>query len=350
MHGKSRDDIHAVAPGAVELSPRRVEVAEKKASPEPMSPSAASSAGNGEGAPGSSYEEKEPLGGSNGPMMMSSPSAVKGMDFAALTSPGQPAAAPPQRQSGEVFDAFGVIEYDHSYKTARHIRALFIKRLQNARRNKKSWCWTVIIPFLVMIIFLATTRALNDIHVPDDVVDLSRYNLPNVVDFASTTPAVLATVSGGSEQVVLVDETSAVLGNATAFAAYLYASSSSMQLSRFGALMYSANISRAGGLQEQAQVFFNTTAPYALPAFYNLYNTALLRTLTGNPNANIQLNFWGFPEVSSSHHLTSAHHRRSRHSPPLLPALPDLSPFISAAATSAQTTNIATLFRYTTLP
>ena len=340
MHAEAKRDKERDR--EMELTPRRVDVAEKKAwvNP-PMSPSVASVAESANGSHG--YEEKEPLGGSSGPMVMSSPSAVKGMDFAALTSPSQPTAHPPSQSqpAGEVFDAFGVIEYDHSYKTLRHVRALLIKRLQNARRNKKSWCWTIIIPFLVMIIFLATTKALNDIHVPDDRVDLSQYNLPNVVAFSSNTPQVLATVAGGSEQLVLVNESGVVASNATAFASYLYSSAFSMQLSRFGALMYSANASQAG-LQEQAELFFNTTAPYSLPAFYNLYNTALLRTITGNPNANIQLNFWGFPEVSNGqalHSHTCKAPCRSLSScvgSPLPPSPLLLRP--------PQTTNIATLF------
>ena len=310
IHGKSREDIHALA-AATEAasrevnraaepgSPRRVDVAEKKGwVVEMTSPSAA---GQGQGR--SEAEEKTSITGVNPLAQMSSASQLYDRNFVALSSP-VPQAAPSSPGPPEAFDAFGVIEYDHSHKTLRHVRALFIKRLQNARRNKKNWCWTVIIPFLVMIIFLATTKALNDIHVPDDTVDLTQYNLPNVVDFASATPAILSPISGGAAQVVLTDESSVTLSNSTQFAEYLYASSSSMQLSRFGAFLYTASVSSGAGLTEQTEIFFNTTAPYSLPAFLNVYNTALLRSITGSPNANIQLHFWGFPEVRHTRHRT----------------------------------------------
>ena len=313
IHGRSRDDIQRLDNRV--LTPRRVDVAEKKGWVDPASPVAVEMYHSKRPAD----EEKEALGGTDGPMVMSSPSAVKGMDFAALSSPaGQPLPGAGGAQSGEVFDAFGVIEYDHTHKVARHIRALFLKRMANARRNKKNWVWTILIPFLIMIVFLATTKALSDINTPDKVVDLSQYNKPNIVDFVSATPAVLSAVSGGTEQVQLVDETAAVGTNLTAFALLLYASSSSMQLSRFGAFLYDAAIS-GGALQEQTTVLFNTTADYALPAFLNLYNTALLRNITGNPSANIQLSFWGFPEtVRTEQPSRCAAHGRPFHllSPP----------------------------------
>ena len=295
MHGKSRDDIHAgvsreepVHVTVTDVSPKRLDLAGKGG----WVGQGRSTSAVEMGSPASAgREEKDALGGSDGPMAMSSPT---GGDFRALTSP-VPQSAPPQ---SEAFDAFGVIEYDHSRKTLRHVRALLIKRMQGARRNKKSWCWTIIIPFLVLIIFLATTKALNDIKVPNDVVDLTGYNMPNVVEFSSTSPSILSQVNG-TEQVVLVDDTSRVGTNATAFSEYLYTSSYNMQLSRFGAFLYSASISPTTGLQESTEILFNTTAPYSLPAFLNLYNTALLRTVTGVATANIRLSFWGFPETTN---------------------------------------------------
>ena len=172
-----------------------------------------------------------------------------------------------------------------------------------------SGCWTIIIPFLVMIVFLATTKALDDINVPDTGINLSQYNQPNLVDFSSAQPQLLQTVSGNGEQVQLVDLTATVGSNATAFALYLYQSAYSLQLSRYGALMYNASI---GGptLQDSATILFNTSGIYALPAFFNLYNTALLRAITGSPTATISMSFWGFPETVSAA-------QRSRHNAPV---------------------------------
>ena len=162
-----------------------------------------------------------------------------------------------------------------------------------------------------MIVFLATTKSLDDINVPDTSIGLGQYNLPNIVDFSSAQPQLLQTVSGNGEQVQLVDVTSTVGSNSTAFANYLYQSSSSMQLSRYGALQYDASIGTT--LQDSAVILFNTSGIYALPAFLNLYNTALLRAITGNANAAISMSFWGFPEtVSSRYHAWLAATRPRR--------------------------------------
>jgi hypothetical protein len=155
-----------------------------------------------------------------------------------------------------------------------------------------------------MIVFLATTKSLDDISVPDTSIGLAQYNEPNILDFSSPQPQLLQPVSGNGEQVQLVDVTATVGNNATAFAVYLYQSAYSMQLSRYGALMYNASIGQT--LRDSATILFNTSGIYALPAFYNLYNTALLRAITGNPTATISMSFWGFPETVSTAPQTQA--------------------------------------------
>jgi energy-coupling factor transporter ATP-binding protein EcfA2 len=131
IHGRSEGNVHIepTSPGQTEMSPlpQRVDVQAKRGW-----------VGRDE-AEKSAVEEKEGLRVPD-QMPMSSPSGTRPELRHVLSSSAMsPTARMENGQSGGgPVDALGAISFDHSHRTRRHIRALLIKRLQNAKRNKKN--------------------------------------------------------------------------------------------------------------------------------------------------------------------------------------------------------------------
>lgn len=257
-------------------------------------------------------------------MPLSSPSATRPLNSpgaAAGSGPGSPVAATANSPAAttDKVDALGHgVLYDRRHQTRRHIRALLIKRYQNAKRNRKNWCWTIIIPFLVMIVFLGIIRGLNNANIDIDVVSFADLNTPEQLPYArvGNSSAFMSTVAGssGGGQTVLqpMDVTGLVSNpsNATQFADWLYTSESQLQLSRYGAVVYQAqtnpNSPSLPLVADNVAVYTNTTYLYSLPLYYTTYNTALLRYLTGSSNAQITLQFWPFPQTANSQVLVNS--------------------------------------------
>ena len=83
-------------------------------------------------------EEKEGLGGP-GQMPMSSPSAMgPGLQQGLSSAMSPTARLEAGMAEGGAVDALGAISFDTTHRSRRIIRALLIKRLQNAKRNKKN--------------------------------------------------------------------------------------------------------------------------------------------------------------------------------------------------------------------
>ena len=262
-------------------------------------------------------------------MPLSSPSVMK-----PLNSPGAAAGSGPGSPIGggggmgnpsatTTVDALGHgVLYNRSHPARRHIRALLIKRFQNAKRNRKNWCWTIIIPFLVMIVFLGIIRGLNDVSIDVEGVTYGDLNSPEQVPYAmlGNSTAFMGTVAGGSGggMVQPLDVTGVMAdpSNTTQFADWLYTSESQLQLSRYGALVYQAtttspqhNTTSPTSLPlvaDNVALYTNTTYLYSLPLYYTTYNTALLRYLTGSPTAQITLQFWPFPQTANSQVLVNS--------------------------------------------
>ena len=131
IHGRSQGNLlpEPASPLQTEMSPlpQRVDVQAKRGW---LAPSEAEKA---------AAEEKEGLGGP-GQMPMSSPSGMRPELQHVLSSSAMSPTARLETGTagGGPVDALGAISFDHSHRTRRHIRALLIKRLQNAKRNKKN--------------------------------------------------------------------------------------------------------------------------------------------------------------------------------------------------------------------
>ena len=251
-------------------------------------------------------------------MPLSSPSVIK-----PLNSPGAAAGSGPTSPTGNmtspptIVDALGHgVIYNRTHPNRRHIRALLIKRYQNARRNRKNWCWTIIIPFLVMVVFLGIIRGLNNTDTSAAAVTYGDLNSPEQVPYArvGNSTAFMSNVSGysGLSEVQPVDVTGVMAdpSNATQFAEWLYTSESQLQLSRYGAIVYQAQTNLHDAslplVADNVGVYTNTTYLYSLPLYYSTYNTALLRYLTGSPTAQITLTMWPFPETANAQVLVNS--------------------------------------------
>ena len=259
-------------------------------------------------------------------MPLSSPSIIKSLNTptaAAGSGPSSPTTPTPSSPDGHtVVDALGHgVLYDRSHQSRRHIRALLLKRYQNAKRNRKNWCWTIVIPFLVMIVFLGIIRGLNNVSTATNAVTFDDLNSPEVVPYAvlgGSTPAFMSNVSGvvGSSVVQAVDVTGVVgdASNATAFSEWLYTSESSLALSRYGAVVYEATTNNGGSggnaslplVADNVALYTNTTYLFSLPLYYTTYNTALLRYLTNTPTAQITVTMWPFPQTANAQVLINS--------------------------------------------
>ena len=254
-------------------------------------------------------------------MPLSSPSVIR-----PLNSPGAQAGSGPSSPLGSAtsppsgtVDALGHgVLYNRSHQTTRHIHALLTKRYQNAKRNRKNWCWTIIIPFLVMIVFLGIIRGLNNVDTDVDSVSFEDLNSPEQVPYAAVgnSSAFMAMVDGSADGGLSVVQPKDVSGlmsdpsNTTQFAEWLYTSEAELQLSRYGAIVYQAQTNLHNSslplVADNVALYTNTTYLYSLPLYYSTYNTAILRYLTGNPAAQITLQFWPFPETANAQVLVNS--------------------------------------------
>ena len=248
---------------------------------------------------------------------LSSPSAAK-----PLNSPGAAAGSGPGSPLGGMrsttVDALGHgVLYDKRHPNRRHIRALLIKRYQNAKRNRKNWCWTIIIPFVIMILFLGIINGLNNVDTSVEGVTFGDLNSPEQLPYAvvGNSTQFMSTVAGetgGSTVVQPLDVTAQVAdpANATQFAEWLYASEAQLQLSRYGAIVYQAQTHLGDAslplVADNAAVYTNTTYLFSLPLYYSTYNTALLRHLTGSSTAQIAVQMWPFPVTANAQVLQNS--------------------------------------------
>ena len=196
--------------------------------------------------------------------------------------------------------------------------ALMLKRWVHSRRSPRMWRLAVGAPlFLTIIGMLVRTKNQSDypqkllsitpdyspVHLPL-YNSTSTYSLPEplwtslgvhqpisltAADLGLSSPAVLN--SGDND------------GTITGMANWLWSGVTKRGQGPFyGAFAYDESSVRA----PQLLVWFNTSAPFALPSFLTLFDSALLRQRTGMMNASIEANVQPFPTTLQEQSLVNA--------------------------------------------
>lgn len=146
--------------------------------------------------------------------------------------------------------------------------------------------------------FLGITTNVNNFKIDPVVVDMAPYQQPTVPVYYSlmsnSSLDPLAAMAGVENTDIIRTN----LDNITDISAFLYQKAFSERDSRYGAYFYQASTSN-GLLTDTVNVFINTTAQYALPAYFNFYNEGLLKQITGVSSAQISLTVSGFPQTSA---------------------------------------------------
>jgi ATP-binding cassette subfamily A (ABC1) protein 3 len=201
------------------------------------------------------------------------------------------------QQSGDLNQRLQVpTDRDHIFR--KHFKALFIKRFHDAKRNKRGWVWTIIIPFIILIVGMAVIQLLNSITFSSKATDTSYLNSPLPIPFAYTDATSVQVFNSASNS-QLNFFPAADCRNISACSDYLYSAWPTQQLSTYGA--YGANVQNLNPLTDQTFIFFNTTFAYAIPAYLNLYNNEVLRNVAStNPNIpSIRTNYYPLPKTKN---------------------------------------------------
>ena len=195
------------------------------------------------------------------------------------------------------------------------LRALLAKRYVHSRRSPRMWRLAVAAPvFLTVVGMLIRTssRADSPAKPLSAVVDYSPVLLPlyNATSNHSL-PAELWTSLGVTQPIALsnadlaLPASSSVLNDATiaGMASWLWSSVTERGQGPFyGAFAYGES---RGGVP-QLLVWFNTSAPFALPSFVSLFDSAVLRQRTGVMNASIEASVQPFPTTLQEQSLVNA--------------------------------------------
>ena len=194
------------------------------------------------------------------------------------------------------------------------LSALFIKRWTHARRTPRMWRLTVVAPLVLTFIgmLLRFKSQSSSPVLPLSVAEYAPLVLP-ALNVSTTTPITAATWSSlGVERYIPLSLTDIGINSSSAISAqaiingtqqFLYSSSSSGGGPYYGAYAYQM----VGGLPTQLLVFFwNSSQAFSLPAFLNLFNTALYRQALGGSQGGIDARLQPFPHTLQQQSLVNA--------------------------------------------
>ena len=192
------------------------------------------------------------------------------------------------------------------------LRALILKRWVHSRRSPRMWRLAIVAPVIMAVIGMLV-RTNNQAGSPSKLLSVADYSPVRLPLYNATStyslPEPLWTSLGVSQPIPLANSdlnlSSPALSSATAngMANWLWSGVTERGQGPFyGAFAYDERSAAA----PQLFVWFNTSAPFALPSFVNLFDNALLRQRTGLPSAGIQASVQPFPTTLQEQSLTNA--------------------------------------------
>jgi len=180
-----------------------------------------------------------------------------------------------------------------------HFRALFIKRWINAKRDRKVWTWTLVYPFLILLIGCGLIKLTQKTTSASKIIDASalKQGTVNFVPFTAGPGSLDIFTTGDylntNFQVTPLANVTAVNASSTATDQYAAAAMNQylfdqvypdplQEYSRYNAFTYATEEPPSGGLIDRVVVYFNSTAQFATALGLNMYNSQLLRHYNSN--------------------------------------------------------------------
>jgi ATP-binding cassette, subfamily A (ABC1), member 3 len=171
-----------------------------------------------------------------------------------------------------------------------HVQAMLVKRFHNAKRDRKLLLWSIVYPFLIVLLGLGLLKFGTNIKMPATSLNSAVYDTPNVVPFHSRASATSSPMSFLDNTLWANNNQAVNVSQATtpeALAQYLLDTYRvpAYATSRYGAFF----VSNATVSVHAITLFFNTTATHSLPAFYNMYNNLLYQQMTGGADSSARI-------------------------------------------------------------
>ena len=195
------------------------------------------------------------------------------------------------------------------------LQALFLKRWVHSRRSPRMWRLAIGAPVFLAVVGMLVRRSFNAGY-PSKLLTAADYSPVRLPLYAANASYALPDAlwsSLGVDRPIRINSTdlglpTAALSNATyaGMAGWLSASATGGQGPFYGAFGYDLGGGGAGSRGPQLVTWFNTTTPFALPSFLNLFDTALLRHRTGVATAAIEASIRPFPSTQQEQSLVNA--------------------------------------------
>ena len=204
----------------------------------------------------------------------------------------------------------------------RHFKALFVKRWINAKRDRKVWTWTLVYPFLILLIGCGLLTLTNKSSFPTLALTPANLNM-DTANFAPVTPPANVTANVTAPNVFATSTypiTSfpvapvAPGANATVMNQYLIDQLypvPQQAYSRYNA--FSSDIRNTSGVGvnnyvDNFVVYFNTTCQWCSSLGLNMYNSQLLNGLlpVGSAPVSIRVAMHPLPQTLNQKTLVSS--------------------------------------------
>lgn len=85
----------------------------------------------------------------------------------------------------------------HANRVRRTLRALLIKRWHNAKRDRKGWSWTILYPFLILLLGVAITTNVGNANQKPLTLTTGTFNVPNPIPYQYATNTPYSNISSG---------------------------------------------------------------------------------------------------------------------------------------------------------
>ena len=192
------------------------------------------------------------------------------------------------------------------------LRALILKRWVHSRRSPRMWRMAVAAPLFLTVIG-ALIRSNNHSTYPQKLLTVADYSPVHLALYNSTSTYSLSDSLWsplGVNDITLLDNGDLGLArpafsNDTVAGMANWLWTSVMERGEgpfYGAFAYNASTMAA----PQLMVWFNTSAPFALPSFLSLFDSALLKQRTGMMDAGIEASVRPFPTTLQEQSLVNA--------------------------------------------
>ena len=193
-------------------------------------------------------------------------------------------------------------------KFGRQYTALIIKRFHAAKRDKKTWLWTLIYPIALTAFGLGMVTLTQNQPLP--ALTMTPTALPSQPEYVPVALAVNSidifnNAVYPTDVVQFLSVPQIDPANNVAMSLYLNSTYYSGYGNRYAA--YQSDVTYDGyTLNDNSAIHINTTYTFALPLAYNMYSNQLLQLVNNNPQAKITTIINPLPQLSNLVPIQSA--------------------------------------------